>query len=317
MIINPIIPIWVMGLICVAFVVIAIKDDKNKFSILRKIIIIALLFVINLRFMIVSPGAKITNNNLDVLFVIDTTISMLAEDYNGNKQRLEAVKKDCSHIIEELSGAKFSVIIFNNDSQILIPYTKDSSSVGEAIESIQVMEEFYAQGSSLNIPMEDMLYLLESSNKKQDRKRVLFFISDGEITNEEPLQSFEKCQPYVDGGAVLGYGTTQGGTMQTTDKYTNKIAYLEDDTAYPRRKALSILDETNLKTISQEIGIDYIHMDKQSKVNNKLKEIKQKLMKDTDGETKDSYTDIYYFFVIPLAGLLLYELINYKRRLLI
>ena len=70
-----------------------------------------------------------------------------------------------------------------------------------------------------------------------------------------------------------------------------------------------------MKTIAKDIGSDYINMDKQSKIDYKLKEIKQKLLKNDLDESKNSYDDIYYIFVIPLCFMLIYEFINYKRRL--
>ena len=51
--------------------------------------------------MIPNGKAKTIADNLDILFVIDTTISMIAEDYDNNETRLSAVKKDCEYIIED------------------------------------------------------------------------------------------------------------------------------------------------------------------------------------------------------------------------
>ena len=58
------------------------------------------------------PGKDVTNlsNNVDVLFVIDNTISMLAEDYDGDGRRMDAVKEDCKYIMEQFPGASFSVV---------------------------------------------------------------------------------------------------------------------------------------------------------------------------------------------------------------
>ena len=49
---------------------------------------------------------------LDVMFVIDNTISMLAEDYDGENTRLEGVKTDCSYIIDELAGQERLLLHF-------------------------------------------------------------------------------------------------------------------------------------------------------------------------------------------------------------
>ena len=81
-----------MGILCI---ILLIMRRKNKYAYIRQILIVILLFVINLRIMIPSSDVKVQTNNFDVLFVIDETISMLAEDYNGNNTRYEGVKEDC------------------------------------------------------------------------------------------------------------------------------------------------------------------------------------------------------------------------------
>ena len=316
MITNPIIPIWIMVLICIIISVIA--KSKNKYSFLRKFIIIILVFTINLRIMISSEGTKIVpSNNLDVLFVVDNTISMLAEDYNGKGQRLTAIKKDCNYIIDKLNGANFSVITFNNSSRVVIPYTKDASLAAEAISTIKVMDEMYAEGSSLNIALDEIIRSLEASDKKEDRNRIIFFISDGEITNNDTLKSFSGAKKNIDNGAVLGYGSSAGGYMRAKDMFSGEEKYIEDTSLnFPYPKAVSKIDENNLKKVANDMGIDYIHMEKQADIDSKLKEITKELVKTTDESQKATvYVDIYYIFAIPLVLLLIYEFINYKRRL--
>lgn len=203
MIISPIIPIWIMIPIVIALIIIVKRNTKNKTNILTRLAITVLLFMINLRIMIPSSNVEVMTSNVDILFVIDNTISMAAEDYGNNTPRLTAMKKDCKYIMDELSGARFSIITFNNNSQILVPYTKDANMVANAIEGIHVADSFYAQGSSLNTPLEDMQKILKISDEKGGRRRIVFFISDGEITNEEKLKSFSSLNKYIEDGAVL------------------------------------------------------------------------------------------------------------------
>ena len=313
MIIHPIVPIVIMLIICGILTFLA--RTKDKFSYIRRIAIIILLFIVNLRIMVKSNNVTVMNNNLDVLFVIDTTISMMAEDYDENVARLEAVKVDCNHIIEELGGAKYALITFNNESQIAMPYTTDTNTIIQYLDIIQVMDEIYAKGSSLNTPIENMEYLLKSSLKKEGRNRIVFFISDGEITNDEKIKSYKSLQEYIANGAVLGYGTESGGKMKIFDKYLNTEVYVEDRTSekFPYPYAVSKKDEKNLKQIADDLDIDYIYMDRQSNIDKKIEEIKNEYLVNDQESIEDNYTDIYYIFVIPILILLLYELVVYKK----
>ena len=91
--------------------------------------------------------------------------------------------------------------------------------------------------------------------------------------------------------------------------------YIMDYTSANYGKAISKIDEKNLKKIANDINIDYIHMNNNNNVlKNKIKEIKNKTNITLENNDKSSYDDIYYILVIPLFILLLIELIRYRRR---
>lgn len=188
----------------------------------------------------------------------------------------------------------------------------------QGLQTMQIAEELYATGSTPNIVLDDMLKVLKASKEKENRKRIVFFISDGEITNNENLKSFAELKKYVDGGAVLGYGTTSGGYMKVTDRYSGSTSYLEDKTdysIYPYPKAVSKIDEINLKAIANDMSVDYINMSKQPNINSKMSEIKSRYEDASSVENKNGYTDLYFVFAVPLLGLLVYEFVVYKKKL--
>ena len=309
----PIIPIWIMFIICLLLIIYIIK--KNNKNIIQ-IIMVILIFIINLRIMIPSDNSMVMSNNLDVIFAIDNSISMNAEDYNGNNTRLYAVKKDCKYIINRLNGARFSVITFNHKANIVSPFTKDNNMVIESIDVIEPINNSIARGSSLNSSHDLLLKTLKSSEKKKNKIRIVFFISDGEITDDSTLNSFKDISNHIKNGAVLGYGTKQGGQMKSKSYYDEKEDYLKDETDYPYKIAISKIDENNLKQISKDMNISYIHMNKQSRINNKIREINKLVNTSISSNDKSGYDDIYFIFVIPLLVLLIIELGNYRRNIL-
>lgn len=246
-----------------------------------------------------------TDNNLDVLFVIDSTISMQASDYPNNETRLDMIKRNCRFLIDELNGARFSIIAFNNTSRTIIPYTKDTNILDQMLDIIQPIDELSAKGSSLNTPFENIMTSLQNASKK-DRTRIIFFMSDGEITNESSLISYKEAKKYVNNGVILGYGTTNGSTMMVYNKYSNTNEYIMDH----GEKAITRLDENNLKKLANDMGIDYLKVENQDSIKQKLGGIKQ-LQKDSSFKSnKKSYNDTYYLFQIPLLVLLY---IKYKK----
>ena len=316
MIIRPIIPIWLMGIICAIFLVL---KRRGVFNYIRQILIVALLFVINLRIMI--PGGQVTtiNPDIDILFVCDDTISMMAEDYNGNNPRMDGVKADCEYIIDQFPGASYGVVVFDRSVELKVPYTVDSAITKQTIGFLDGEASYYAKGSSLNLIMDHMQEYLD---RGRDTYQIVFFISDGEITKEdEKLKSYPNLAEFVDDGAVLGYGTSQGGPMKAvtfsfSEDPAEYIYYYDDN--FDKQQAISKIDEDNLKSIANDLGVDYIHATKQSDLHKKISDIKDGISGEVKADSEDArsgYSETYYFFVIPLVVLLIIDLIYYRRKL--
>lgn len=313
MIINPIIPIWVMAIICLFFLFL---KRKGKVNYIRQILIIILLFIINMRIMIRGDDVPAVMPKVDVLFVVDNTISMLAEDYDGDGRRMDAVKNDCQYITEQFPGASFCVVTFGDSVQTMIPYTVDANMAVETIGLLRGQPKYYAQGTSLN---EVMGAMEQTLNDGRENYKILFFISDGEVINSEKLKSYKGLDRYVDAGAVLGYGTEQGGPMKTVEYMEEKPEYLYYyDDNYDKKLAISRIDEGNLKSIASDFGIGYVHMTDQSEIDSIIKDLQAKvdnLEIEKDMESKEGYKDIYYLFVIPLVLLLMVDFIYYKKKI--
>ena len=309
---NPIIPIWVMSLICVLFLLLG---RKGKFNYIRQVIIVILLFAINLRPMVEDDNVPTVQQNVDVLFVIDDTISMLAEDYDGSGRRIDAVKEDCKYIADNLPTASFSVVTFGNITDKAIPYTTDINLFTQVVNSLSGQTKIYAKGTSFNETLE---FVKKDLDNDRDNYQIVFFISDGEITNSETLKSYPDLNKYIDNGAVLGYGTTAGGPMKAVS-YSgddNEPEYLYTyDASYNKVKAISKIDENNLKSIANDMGVNYVHMTKQAYLNDTLEAIKKDIEDLEYGkESKKGYRDIYYYFAIPLCVLLVFDFVYYRRK---
>lgn len=314
MLINPILPVWLMGMICVLLLV---MKRRSAGAFIRQILIVVLLFLINLRCMLPSETVEINEQRLDtyVLFVIDDTISMIAQDYGQGEERLVGVRKDCAYIMDALQGARFSVLSFHNTVNQLTPYTDNTEHVKNVIDAIYPLEEIYAKGTGLNAVKEPMIRSLTEAATKTDGKLAVFFISDGEITKEgDILDSFKEVAPYVENGAVLGYGTKEGGQMQLKDKYGWGTEPIMDYDVYPFAPARSRIDEKNLEQIASDLEVPYIHMTDEKKLDSVISKIKAEanLERENKLETKtqDPYLgakDLYYIFVIPLCLLLMIE----------
>jgi len=318
MIINPIIPIWLMIIICIVFL---IFKRKGTFHFIRQILIVVLLFLINLRIMVPDPDAETVQKKVDVLFVVDNTISMQAQDYGTDySTRMSAVRTDCAYIMEKLPGAQFSVVSFANDTEnLLLPYTIDTTNVSQALNSLKGQATLYATGTGF----EGILtYMEELLDRENDHLQIVFFISDGELTQTDKLKSNPALKDYIDCGAVLGYGTEKGGKMYAPafsgDEEWEELYYYDEN--YDRQPALSCIDEENLQTIASDMGVDYVHMTKTSQIDATINKVLKEIETAGDSMEEDTiagYSDTFFYLLIPFLPLLIIDFIYYSRKVIL
>ena len=321
LIFKPIIPLSTMIPFTVILLIVILINRKH---IINRVLILLLLLIVSQRPMLKDQEDVSYVLNFDVMFVIDTTVSMNAIDVN-NGTRLDVVKRTANYIIEELPGSKFAVITFDNNAYVEYPFTSDVAVIEDVIKTLKTVDPNYALGSSLSSPNEYMKMLIESvvqSDKNHDekRQRIVFFMSDGELNNEERIKTnlseYNGLSAMINNGAVIGIGTPEGGKMQVTSSVNmndlvDSQGYLLDNSVSPPIAAISKMDESNLKAVASKLELDYFKLDS-NKLSEKIEEIKSMQDEEEDDDEKND-KDIYYYFTFAALILTLYELFYYRR----
>jgi Ca-activated chloride channel homolog len=201
--------------------------------------------------------AAVKRSDANVLFVVDTTGSMAAEDYNAGEPRLAGVRHDIAALADEFPGAHFSLVTFNSRTRVIVPWTTDRGALDSATQLLRQEWTLYAQGTRLDEPLPTMRDVLPRAGPSRGYD-VVFFLSDGEQTEQPAPQSFEPLGDIVAGGAVLGYGTTDGARMHVYIGHDeDPEGYIADDET--GADAVSRVDEANLARIADELGVNYVH----------------------------------------------------------
>ena len=69
----------------------------------------------------------------------------------------------------------------------------------------------------------------QADARTPERGRVVFYLGDGEQTAADPPTPFDIDKRLINGGAVLGYGTTEGGRMKATrSRFDTTRDYIKD-----------------------------------------------------------------------------------------
>jgi Ca-activated chloride channel family protein len=145
--------------------------------------------------------------------------------------------------------------------------------------------------------------LAQAKKQHPDRHTVVVFLSDGENTKAGAQQrSFAPLAKYVDDGAVLGYGTSAGGRMPTGGE--PPWTFVRDQST--GEVALSHVDETNLKKIAQQLGVDYAYRGGTGSLTPWAAALAQH-GSSTTGDGNEDF-ELYWVLALLLAGLALVEL---------
>jgi Ca-activated chloride channel family protein len=265
---DPLVPVPVMALLATVAVVAATvwkrRGTPSRGAVLRWTAMGVLLLIAAADPALGGGRAAVRRSDANVLFVVDTTGSMAAEDYDGGQPRLVGVRHDVMALADEFPGAHYALVTFNSKTRVIVPWTTDRGALDLAARLLRQEWTQYAQGTRLDEPLPTMRQLLPRAGPDGGYD-VVYFLSDGEQTVQPAPQSFERLDPVVAGGAVLGYGTEDGARMRVyVGRDETADLYIHD---YDRgTDAISRIDEANLRRLAEQLGVTYAHRTEPSDV---------------------------------------------------
>lgn len=204
------------------------------------------------------PGGQTQTlaTDTDVFIVVDTTASIVAEDWAEGESRLNGVREDVRGLVAAYPGARFSLITFDAAAEQRLPLTTDTTALVSAVDVLRPEVTSQSRGSSISLANNLLADALRAAAESApERARLVFYMGDGEQTSDSAPESFASSAEYIVGGAVLGYGTAEGGPMRlTTGGFENSREFIQ----YQGAPALSVIDEVALQQIADELGVEYL-----------------------------------------------------------
>lgn len=250
---------------------------------------------------IVGGDVETLATDVDVVFVVDTTASIVAEDWDGDRPRLDGVRADVQEIVSRYPGARYSVITFDAEAVVRVPLTTDATALVSSISVLRPEVTANSYGSSVGAAaglLEETL--LAAEDLAPDRARLVFYLGDGEQTSPGFVESFAGSAPVIDGGAVLGYGTAAGGPMLETRLDGDSSEYI----LFEGEPALSVIDPANLRQIAADLGVEY--QERSAEAALELPEIPATTR--VEGGTTEAVAEVSWIVAAAIAVLLAIEL---------
>ncbi len=229
-----------------------LSPDRSYFKPILKVLMIcvAIFFMV---FGLVNPkiGTKletVKREGVDVVFAIDVSKSMLAEDIAPN--RIEKSKQLVTQIINNLGSDRIGIIAYAGSAYPQLPITTDYSSAKLFLSQMNT-DMLSSQGTAIAeaIELAKTYY-----NDEEQTNRVLFIISDGEDHVGEASNLAEQANEEGIRIFTIGVGKPEGGPIPLKRNGVVQ-AYKKDQNG---ETVITRLDAQILKDIAAEANGEYI-----------------------------------------------------------
>ncbi len=176
-------------------------------------LIVFLLGLTGMIIALVNPkiGTKletVKREGVDIVFAVDVSKSMLAEDIAPN--RLEKAKRVVSEIINQLASDRVGIIAYAGQAFPQLPITTDYGAAKMFLQSMNT-DMLTSQGTAINEAIELATTYYDD---EEQTNRVLFIISDGEDHSEG--STLNAVEDAVDEGIQIysiGVGKPKGAPI--------------------------------------------------------------------------------------------------------
>jgi Ca-activated chloride channel homolog len=150
---------------------------------------------------------KVKREGIDIVFAVDVSKSMLAEDIAPN--RLEKSKQIVSQIINNLGSDRIGIVAYAGSAFPVLPITTDYNSAKMFLQSMNT-GMVSSQGTSLNEAIELATQYFEGSS---NTSKLMIMISDGEDHSDGAEDAATEAKKAGMKIITIGVGTASGGPI--------------------------------------------------------------------------------------------------------
>lgn len=287
-----------------------LAPDRSMFKPQIKLILLLMVLTF-LTLGLVNPkmGTKletVKREGVDVVFAVDVSKSMLAEDIAPN--RLEKAKRLVSEIINELASDRVGIIAYAGQAYPQLPITTDYGAAKMFLQSMNT-DMLSSQGTAINQAIELAATYYDD---EEQTNRVLFVISDGEdhsegaVLDAVELATEQGIQVYT-----IGVGGTKGAPIPI--KRNGIVESLKKD--IEGEVVITRLNEEILIEIAEEGNGAYIEGENTAAAVEAIQEILSQMdKKEFEAKQFAEFQDQFQWFLGGALILLLLDIFVLERK---
>ena len=288
-----------------------LSPERSSIKTWLKALVLGLAFV-SLVLALVNPkiGTElktIKREGVDLVFALDVSKSMLAEDIAPN--RLEKAKKLISEVINTLGGDRVGIIGYAGSAFPQLPITTDFGSAKMFLYNMNT-DMVSSQGTAINeaINLSQTYY-----NDEEQVNRVLFIVSDGEDHVGEVAEVAREAARQGITIYTIGVGQDDGeGAWIPIKRDGVLIRYKRDENG---DRVRTKLNEQTLKDIAEASGGAYLNGNNTADLVDGVNEILNNLDKSTfDAQQVADFKDQFQWFLAAAVFFLLLDILFLERK---
>lgn len=232
-----------------------------------------------------DSSQKVNRKGIDIMFALDVSKSMLAQDIKPN--RLERAKQVITNIINNSPDDRIGLVVFAGRAYLQMPMTIDHAAAKMYLTSASP-DDIPTQGTVISqaLKMSGAAF-----NPKDKTYKAIILLSDGEDHDKDALKVVKQLTS--DGIIIntIGIGSAQGAPIN--DPETN--SYKTDEKGNMVISKLNEQELSNIATKGNGIYLHYTSTDEvASKIKNKLSGIGETVISD---KSFDSYRQFFQYFL--------------------
>ena len=269
-----------------------LSPNKSHFKPILKLIVLCLAFAC-LTIAMVNPkiGTKletVKRQGVDIVFAVDVSKSMLAEDIAPN--RLEKSKQLVTQIINNLASDRIGIIAYAGKAFPQLPITTDYAAAKMFLQSMNT-DMLSSQGTAIN---EAIQLARTYYDDEEQTNRVLIIISDGEDHSDVALDVAEAAADEGIKIFTIGVGDAKGAPIPI--KRNGIVLNYKKDNA--GQTVITKLNEETLKEIANQANGEYINGRNTTEVVESVREILNKMdKKEFEAKEFAEYKDQFQWFL--------------------
>jgi Ca-activated chloride channel family protein len=286
-----------------------LAPNQSVFKSFLKVLVLAAAFAC-LSLALVNPkiGTKletVRSQGVDIVFALDVSKSMLAEDIAPN--RLEKSKQLVTQIVNNLASDRIGIIAYAGSAFPQLPITTDYASAKMFLQNINT-DMLSSQGTAIHEAIELAKTYYDD---EEQTNRILIIISDGEDHENEAIDAAEEAAEQGIRIFTIGVGDSKGGPIPIKRNGV-VLNYKKDKDG---ETVITKLNEEVLIDIASKANGIYINGKNTNEVVTTIKDILEKTDK-AEFETKQiaDFKDQFQWFLALGIFFLLIDVFLLERK---